>query len=47
MVNNIYYGVGPISNPYSKTWFSKKGDLLFDTYDYGKKIKIENNVLQF
>jgi len=44
MVNNIYYGVGPTFQTHiAKHGFPRKGDLLFDTYDYGKKIKIENN----
>ena len=44
MFCNIYYGVGPTFQTHiAKHGFPRKGDLLFDKFDYGKKIKIENH----
>ena len=44
MFYNIFYGVGPTFQTHiAKHGFPKKNDLLFDTYDHGKKIKIENH----
>lgn len=45
MFYNIFYGVGPTFQTHiAKHGFPKKNDLLFDTYDHGKKIKINNHV---
>ena len=41
MVCKIYYGVGPTFQGHiAKHGFPRDGDFLFDTFDYGKKIKI-------
>lgn len=44
MIYNIYYGIGPTFQSHiAKHGNPKNGDFLFDTFDYGKKIKIGNS----
>ena len=41
MSQKIYYGIGPTFRSHvAKYGHPKKNDLLFDTFDYGKKIKL-------
>ena len=43
MTYNIYYGVGPTFQSHVLKYGNpQKGDFIFDTFDYGKKIKIGN-----
>jgi len=45
MVYKIYYGVGPTFQSHiARHGFPRDGDFLFDTFDHGKKIKINNRV---
>jgi hypothetical protein len=45
MTYKIYYGVGPTFQSHiAKHGFPRDGDFLFDTFDHGKKIKIDNHV---
>ena len=44
MSYNIYYGIGPTFQSHIERYGNpQKNDLLFDTFDHGRKIKIENN----
>ena len=43
MKKNIYYGVGPTFQSHiAEHGYPQDGDFLFDTNDYGKKIKIND-----